>query len=92
MLDNVTLECISSGYPRPEISWFQGEEMIDAYTSTTYYAINDTTTRSIIHWTHIRSTDSGIYVCVATNRIGSLADKVQLTVLGKKRISNTIFI
>lgn len=86
VFDNVTLECISSGYPRPEIRWFQGEEVVDelnSYTSITYHAINDTTVSSIIHWRHIRSTASGVYVCLATNNIGSMADSVELTILGK---------
>lgn len=85
MFDNITLECISSGYPRPEIRWFKGE-MVDefnSYASISYHAINDTTVSSVIHWRHVRPTESGIYVCVATNSIGSIADNVELTILGK---------
>lgn len=86
MFDNVTLECITSGYPRPEIRWFKGEEMVEefnSYASITYLAINDTTVSSVINWRRIIPTESGIYVCVATNIIGSIADNVELTILGK---------
>lgn len=86
VFDNVTLECITSGYPRPEIRWFKGEEMVDefnSYASITYHAINDTTVNSVIYWRRIVSTESGIYVCVATNIIGSIVDNVELTILGK---------
>lgn len=87
--ENVTLQCISSGYPRPEISWLRNEEVvyeIDEYVFINQYIINDITLASVIYWRHIISTEAGVYTCVATNTVGSAATDVELTILGKHRI------
>lgn len=86
--ENITLMCTSLGYPRPEIVWLKNEEklMFDNNSSSVQvndYELNDITSVSSLIWTHIESTEEGVYSCTATNNIGTTVEYVELTVFGR---------
>ncbi|KAF0032848.1 hypothetical protein F2P81_015138 [Scophthalmus maximus] len=73
--ENVTMDCSADGNPEPEVLW--------SYNG----AVNVRETagrrqRSIIV-TGATSTNAGVYVCVATNKVGRVSRSVTLTMTGR---------
>ncbi|XP_012372192.1 hemicentin-2 [Octodon degus] len=63
---SMTLECLASGVPPPEVSWFKGHQPISAQTGVMVSADG----RSL-HIERARLSDAGSYRCVASNVAGS---------------------
>jgi hypothetical protein len=81
--DNVTLECVVSGFPKPKIVWLRNGETFND-TDVTLYVLSDITVSSTLSWRRIRSMDAGVYTCNAVNSAGGVAADVELIVLGKQ--------
>uniref|UniRef100_A0A8C0N075 Hemicentin 2 n=1 Tax=Canis lupus familiaris TaxID=9615 RepID=A0A8C0N075_CANLF len=63
---SVTLECLASGVPPPDISWFKGRQPVSAWKGVTVSADG-----RVLHIEQARFSDAGNYRCVASNVAGS---------------------
>ncbi|KAM5299409.1 LOW QUALITY PROTEIN: hemicentin-2 [Ctenodactylus gundi] len=63
---SVTLECLASGVPPPDVSWFKGRQAISARTGVTVLANG-----RVLRIEQARLSDAGSYRCVASNVAGS---------------------
>lgn len=72
--ENVTFECCAEGNPPPEISWH--------YTSAVNVMETTGGRQKNISITGAMSTNAGVYVCVATNKVGRLTRSETLMMKG----------
>ncbi|XP_021050559.1 hemicentin-2 [Mus pahari] len=79
---SVTLECLASGVPPPDVSWFKGRQPI----STQRRVIVSADGR-VLHIERAQLSDAGSYRCVATNVAGSAGLKYGLRVNVPPRIT-----
>ncbi|XP_073909095.1 hemicentin-2 isoform X2 [Castor canadensis] len=63
---SVTLECLASGVPTPDVSWFKGRQPVSAWTGLTVSADG-----RVLHIERARLSDAGSYRCVASSVAGS---------------------
>nr|XP_051696750.1 hemicentin-2 isoform X2 [Oryctolagus cuniculus] len=63
---SVTLECLASGVPPPDVSWFKGRQPISAWPGVTVSADG-----RVLRIEQTRLSDAGSYRCVASNVAGS---------------------
>ena len=74
---NVTIACIATGQPQPEITWSK-------LGGTSSKGRNEVTNRTlIIH--NVAKMDAGTYICKAENIVGSAKDTVQLVIFSPLR-------
>lgn len=76
------LVCNAKGYPVPEIAWQRNGQQL---ASRNQHSLND----KELTITNVRSSDAGIYVCVATNEIGSVQQAYTLEVLVPPKITSS---
>ncbi|KAK6060663.1 immunoglobulin I-set domain protein [Cooperia oncophora] len=74
-----SIECAAEGYPTPVISWLRNGLRVESGVQGLRY-VSEGKKLSIIE---ARSSDSGIYVCEATNEAGTARQAYTLEVLGK---------
>ncbi|XP_044733835.1 peroxidasin isoform X3 [Chrysoperla carnea] len=74
------IECIASGSPIPDIKWYKNGRLI---TTTARISIEPDGTRLVI--SHTKESDSGQYICKATNFLGSKETSAYLTVQSLKQ-------
>ncbi|KAM6184061.1 hemicentin-2 [Erethizon dorsatum] len=79
---SMTLECLASGVPPPNVSWFKGGQPISAQTGVTVSADG----RSL-RVERARLSDAGSYRCVASNMAGSTEFQYGLQVHVPPRIT-----
>jgi hypothetical protein len=73
----VTIQCLASGVPDPEVTWYyNGEVCPKSYLSFYGYGVS-------FHNKAILSSDSGNYTCVASNAFGSVSVTSSLHVIGR---------
>lgn len=72
--DNVTLNCSAEGKPAPTLQW----------NCTRARNVEETTRGSLqtVRITGATFDNAGVYICVATNKIGSVSREVTLTMKG----------
>ncbi|VDK27112.1 unnamed protein product [Gongylonema pulchrum] len=76
--DPVTVECSVSGYPAPAIQWLRnGAELTPQHDRYTISYDGETTTLKFVS---IATSDTGKYVCVASNQHGEAKTAMQLDV------------
>ncbi|XP_060915555.1 triple functional domain protein-like isoform X2 [Labrus mixtus] len=78
--ESVTLRCKVCGRPRASVTWKgpnQSNLTNNGHFSTTYSDTGEATLRII----GVASEDDGVYTCVATNELGSVASSASLRVL-----------
>ncbi|XP_037653920.1 hemicentin-2 [Choloepus didactylus] len=63
---SVALECLASGVPPPDISWFKGHQPVSAQEGVTVSADG-----KVLSIERARLSDAGSYRCVASNVVGS---------------------
>ncbi len=86
--DPALFSCTADGVPTPTISWLRvdnGTE-IDVTTDSNVQISNATINRTIMSNLTFNETQplrSGVYICVASNLLGSAAEMAQLTVNGR---------
>ena len=91
--DPAMFSCTADGVPRPDITWLRvnnGTEMEvleDSSTQITTTIVNDRLVMSYLTFHETHPFRSGVYVCLATNRLGSSRAMGKLTVNGKLRLT-----
>ncbi|GAB1286208.1 Hemicentin-2 [Apodemus speciosus] len=79
---SVTLECLASGVPPPDVSWFKGRQPISTQRRVVVSADG-----RVLHIERAQLSDAGSYRCVATNVAGSAGLKYGLRVNVPPRIT-----
>lgn len=74
--DSIQLSCIATGDPTPRITWFKDNSPIQ-YDSR---HVSDGAGKLTI--TNARSTDSGVYSCIASNTHGRATHSIEVAVTG----------
>ena len=87
--DPAMFSCTADGVPRPDITWLRvnnGTEMEvleDSSTQITTTILNDLLIMSVITFNETQPSRSVVYVCSATNLLGSARGVAELTVNGE---------
>ncbi len=76
----VTFECQVEGQPRPTVTWFKNSSIIKANEEIQLFYDEDNTAKLIIK--EAFADDSGTYIAVAKNALGSVSYSTQLNVEG----------
>ncbi|CAJ0933472.1 unnamed protein product, partial [Mesorhabditis belari] len=83
--DTAIIECAADGHPAPIVSWLRnGVRLETGITGVRYHAEGST-----LKVVDARSSDSGIYVCQATNEAGTAQQAYTLEVLVSPKITTT---
>lgn len=69
---NLSLVCLAVGWPRPQLTWTRGDELLLNQTSNGTYIQR-----------HVTLEDGGIYTCSAKNQFGIEYRSVKVIVLGE---------
>ncbi|XP_035210044.1 twitchin-like [Stegodyphus dumicola] len=76
--DPLTLKCVVTGDPDPQIEWFKNDEQLHSSDIIDLKYKNKVATLSI---GEVFPEDEGVYVCKATNSLGSVSTTGKLTIL-----------
>ncbi|VDO31478.1 unnamed protein product [Haemonchus placei] len=76
-----SIECAAEGHPPPVISWLRNGIRVESGIQGVRYDTED----KMLIITDVQSSDSGIYVCEATNEAGIARQAYTLEVLGRSR-------
>uniref|UniRef100_A0A8B9H722 Hemicentin-1 n=1 Tax=Astyanax mexicanus TaxID=7994 RepID=A0A8B9H722_ASTMX len=76
--EDVTLPCEVQSVPPPTITWAKDKQLISPYSPR-----HTQLPSGSMKITEVRVTESGMYLCVATNIAGNFSQSVRLSVLGK---------
>ncbi|XP_052503745.1 LOW QUALITY PROTEIN: hemicentin-2 [Budorcas taxicolor] len=79
---SVTLECLASGVPSPDISWFKGRQPVSAWNRAMV-----STDGRVLLIEQAQLSDAGSYRCVASNVVGSTELQYSLRVNVPPRIT-----
>lgn len=77
---NVTLKCIVSGYPQPDITWYKDDQIIEGIKTQTYF-IEELTLDS-----------RGVYKCAASNELGNVSSMNIYVKIRGIVITNTLYL
>ena len=80
--------CTADGVPRPTISWLRRDNgtEVDVTTDSNVQINNAPINRTIVSnltFNEAQPVRSGVYICVASNLLGSATEMAQLTVNGR---------
>lgn len=81
----VSMKCVASGNPKPEITWSRDGEIVmsSARLSLSIDYTGDGNIVSYVNVTNIRVQDGGEYRCSATNSVGEAVHTGRVDVFGK---------
>uniref|UniRef100_A0A673C2C3 Ig-like domain-containing protein n=1 Tax=Sphaeramia orbicularis TaxID=375764 RepID=A0A673C2C3_9TELE len=77
--ENITLNCFAEGNPSPLVQWYH-PPAVNVHTTRGQQSIS-------ISVTGATSTNAGVYICGATNKVGSMSRNVTLIMKGNNIIS-----
>ncbi|KAL5284148.1 hypothetical protein ACFFRR_006432 [Megaselia abdita] len=91
---HISLKCSASGSPPPQFSWMlDSQPIIDISLHHRFaigqYVDNNGDVISHLNISHTRADDGGLYQCVATNSMGSIAHSSRLNVYGPPYVRAT---
>nr|XP_061822599.1 myosin light chain kinase, smooth muscle-like [Nerophis lumbriciformis] len=72
------LACRVDGYPHPDIKWLQGDEPVSESSRVSVEYKDDGVCRLVV--AHLEPSDSGVYMCRASNELGSASCSAKLVV------------
>lgn len=80
----LSLQCVTSGSPQPEISWFLDGLPVSKNNRITIENISDGAGKlvSFLNISSVRTEDGGYYSCLITNKAGQLQHTSRLNVYG----------
>jgi len=70
------LQCEAEGYPSPLVTWKKQGKLLQSSFNETNFIIHDA-----------RNTDAGIYECKASNSVGTVSYKVEVTIKPKGEVT-----
>lgn len=76
----VTLKCKVAGEPDPQVVWLKDGKKLKTTRQIKLTFADDNWCYLTIH--SCESTDSGVYICTATNNVGAQSSQCKLTVTG----------
>ncbi|CAI4229366.1 unnamed protein product [Auanema sp. JU1783] len=76
------IECLAEGHPEPQISWLRNGIRVETGAQGLRY----TASGKVLNVFEARSSDSGIYVCTATNEAGTAQQAYTLEILVSPKI------
>ncbi|RCN41236.1 hypothetical protein ANCCAN_12803 [Ancylostoma caninum] len=79
------IECLAEGHPAPVISWLRNGIRVETGVQGVRYIAEG----KVLNVIEARSSDSGIYVCAATNEAGTAQQAYTLEVLVSPKIVST---
>ncbi|ETN72168.1 immunoglobulin I-set domain protein, partial [Necator americanus] len=79
------IECLAEGHPPPIISWLRNGIRVETGVQGVRYIAEG----KVLNVIEARSSDSGIYVCAATNEAGTAQQAYTLEVLVSPKIVTT---
>ena len=82
---NVTFKCSATSNPMPSYTWFKDNIVINKINFTNIVLSKDNQNITILT---VQRKDAGLYVCNATNKIGSVTASAHLNVQCKYTFSN----
>ncbi|KAG2469773.1 HMCN2 protein, partial [Polypterus senegalus] len=83
--NQLTLECVASGIPKPELTWLKDGKLLDL-SDTQHLTLS--LDRSRLHFHLLRPHDSGTYSCLAENAAGRETKVHAVTVMEPPSIPN----
>uniref|UniRef100_A0A672FYN7 Myosin light chain kinase, smooth muscle-like n=1 Tax=Salarias fasciatus TaxID=181472 RepID=A0A672FYN7_SALFA len=72
------LTCLINGYPKPEVKWLQNEQPVSESSRVTVEQLDDGLCSLTL--ADVEPSDSGVYVCRASNRLGEATCSAKLKV------------
>ncbi|KAK7919460.1 hypothetical protein WMY93_010744 [Mugilogobius chulae] len=72
------LTCLVNGYPELQVKWLQNEKEVQESSRVTK-EINEDGVCSLV-FTDVKTSDSGVYVCRASNKLGEATCSAKLTI------------
>lgn len=72
------LTCLVNGYPQPEVKWLQDEKPLSASSRVTMEQHDDGLCSLVL--ADLKSSDSGVYTCRASNKLGEAMCSAKLKV------------
>lgn len=80
--DSLDIECNATGLPIPSLTWYKNDKEFHDRANLKRRDIIMRRDRSFVKFEHLKPEDSGVYRCVATNRISSYQKEFELIVEG----------
>lgn len=74
--EDVVLECLCGGYPKPRIKWLKDNIPITK-SSRHYFTAED----QLLVITETNTDDSGIYKCEISNSVGNKSQEVEVLIM-----------
>lgn len=83
----VSLKCVASGNPPPEISWLLDDSPV---TNSRRFSVGKHLNltgevTSYVNISRLRVEDGGEYTCIASNKVGRIQHTAKLNVYGKRK-------
>ena len=78
---STVLDCIATGDPRPQVTWFFNSSPLPDIGSSPPTRIQQSSNDSLLI-SEVQTTDRGAYICRATNSAGTESETIQLIVYG----------
>ncbi|XP_030256566.1 myosin light chain kinase, smooth muscle-like isoform X2 [Sparus aurata] len=72
------LTCLVDGYPQPKVKWLQNEKLVSGSSRVTMEQHEDGICSLVL--ADLKPSDSGVYVCRASNKLGEAMCSAKLTV------------
>lgn len=85
--EEVVLECLSNGHPKPKIIWKKDGNLLEI-SRKHYFTTND----QLLVIMETNTDDSGTYQCEIVNSVGTSLQEVEVVILPCKYFSYSLFV
>ncbi|RWS17057.1 cell adhesion molecule-like protein, partial [Dinothrombium tinctorium] len=82
--NSLSLSCSANGNPLPQITWTLDEQSFPSSHRVRYgdYVTRDKKVTSFVNITNVQPEDSGLYKCIASNSVATIAHQQRVNVYG----------